>query len=129
MSTGSNTRQEIVKDGLHSDRFRIPLLLALVGVGLCVGYGLHLAGFAGWITLAVAGVTLLAGGALWRYPSRFSTPAVVVTIMGAILCTMALPDQLSNAEFIAAIANLTIIAILITAAALILRQPLSAIKE
>jgi hypothetical protein len=64
------------------------------------------------MTLALAGASLLAGGALWRDPSRFSMPAVVVAIEGAILCTMALPNQLGHSEFIAAVANLAIIATL-----------------
>lgn len=40
-------------------------LLALVGVGLVVGYSLHLTGFTGWMTLAVAGASLLIAGGLW----------------------------------------------------------------
>ena len=123
MSITSDTQQETVVSGIRSARFRVPLLLALVGIGLCVGYSLHLAGFAGWMTLAVAGASLFAGVALWRYPSRFLIPAVVVAIEGAILCTMALPNQLGSGEFIAAVANLAIIAALITAAVVILRQP------
>jgi hypothetical protein len=99
-----------------------PGLLALVGVGLVVGYILHLAGFYGWMTLAVAGASLLAAGALWRNLSRFSIPAIVVAIEGAILCTLALPGQLNNGETLAAVANLAIIAALIAAAALIQRQ-------
>ena len=106
----------------RQEKFRAPGLLALVGVGLVVGYSLHLAGFAGWMTLAVAGASLLAAGALWRNQSGFSIPAIVVAIEGAILCTMALPDQLGKGEGIAAVANLAIIAALIAAAAMILRQ-------
>lgn len=97
-------------------------LLALVGIGLVVGYNLHLAGFASWMTLAVASASLLATGALWRNQSGFSKPAIVVAIEGAILCTMALPNQLDHGEIIAAVANLAIIAVLIGAAAMILRQ-------
>ena len=47
----------------RQEKFRAPGLFALVGVGLVVGYSLHLAGFAGWMTLAVAGASLLAAGA------------------------------------------------------------------
>lgn len=99
-----------------------PGLLALVGVGLVVGYSLQLAGFTGWMTLAVAGASLLVAGSLWRNRSRYSIPAIVVAIEGAILCTLALPGQFDNGETIAALANLAIIATLIAAAALILRQ-------
>jgi hypothetical protein len=98
-------------------------LLTVSGVGLVVGYLLHLAAFGGWMTLAVAGASLVAAVVLRGNQARFAIPAVVVAIEGAILCTMALPDQLGHGEFIAAIANLAIITTFITAAALILRQP------
>lgn len=65
----------------------------------------------------------LAGGALRRNQSLFAIPAVVLAIEGATLCTMALPDQLSTGELMAAVVNLAIIATQITAAAVILRQP------
>jgi hypothetical protein len=97
-------------------------LLALVGVGLVVGYSLHLAGFTGWMTLAVAGASLLIAGGLWRNQSGFSIPAIVVAFEGAILCTLALPDQFDNGEIIAALANMAIIATMIATAAKILRQ-------
>jgi hypothetical protein len=116
-------KQKRVANGFRSVRLGAPALLALAGIGLGVGYSLGLAGFAGWMTLALAGASLLAGGALWRDQSRFWIPAVVVVIEGAILCTMALPDQLGNGAFIAAVANLAIIVTLITVAAVILRQP------
>jgi uncharacterized membrane protein YjjP (DUF1212 family) len=99
------------------------VLLTVSGVALVSGYLLHLAGFGGWLTLAVAGASLLAAGALQRNQARFAIPAVVVAVEGAILCTMALPDQLGQGEFIAAVANLAIISAAITAAVLILRQP------
>ncbi len=98
-------------------------LLTVSGVALIIGYLWHLAGFGGWMTLAVAGASLLAAGALRGNQSRFAIPAVVVAVEGAILCTMALPGQLGTGEIIAAIANLAIITMSIAAAALILRQP------
>ncbi len=106
----------------HQEKIWASGLLVLVGIGLVVGYSLHLVGFASWMTLAVAGASLLAAGALWRNQSGFSIPAIVVAIEGAILCTMALPNQLDNGDIIAAVANLAIIAALIGAAAMILRQ-------
>ena len=109
---------------LHSFNLGTPAsLLTVSGVALVIGYLLHLAGFSGWLTLVVAGASLLAAGGLRRNQARFAIPAVVVAIEGAILCTMALLDQLGNGEFIAAVVNLAIIAISITAAAVILRQP------
>jgi len=98
-------------------------LLMVSGMALIVGYLLHLAGFGGWMTLAVAGASLLAAVTLRGNQARFAIPAVVIAIEGAILCTMALPDQLGHGEFIAAVANLAIITTFITAAALILGQP------
>ncbi len=98
-------------------------LLTVSGVALIIGYLFHLAGFGGWMTLAVAGASLLAAFALHVNQARFAIAAVVIAIEGAILCTMALPDQLGNGEFIAAVANLAIITTSITAAALILRSP------
>jgi hypothetical protein len=106
----------------RQEKFGLPGLFVLVGIGLIVGYSLHLAGFAGWMTLAVAGASLLAAGVLWRNRSGFSIFAIVVAIEGAILCTLALPGQLNNGENIAAVANLAIIAALIAAAAMIQRQ-------
>lgn len=105
----------------HQRKLWAPVLLALSGIGLVVGYSLHLAGFKGWMTLAVAGASLLSAGALWRNQAVFSILAVVVGIEGAILCTMALPNQLENGEIIAAVMNLVVIAALIGAAAVILR--------
>lgn len=102
---------------------KLPAMLVMAAVGLGVGYGLQLSGFTGWMTLAVAGATLLAGLTLWRFRVRVSIPAIVVALEGAILCTMALPDQLGNGEIIAAAANLAIIATFISIAAFILRQP------
>lgn len=104
-------------------KFRAPVLLALVGIGLVMGYSLHLAGFASWMTLAVAGASLLAAGALWRNRSGFSILAIIVAIEGAILCTLALPNQFDHGEIVSAVANLAIIVGLIGAAAMILRQP------
>ena len=98
-------------------------LLTVSGVALVLGYLVHLAGFGGWMTLAVAGASLLAAGALRGNQARFAISAVVVAIEGSILCTMALPGQLGQGEFIAAVANLAIITTSITAAALILRRP------
>lgn len=97
-------------------------LLALVVVGLVVGFILLLAGFSGWMTLVVAGASLLATGGLWRNQSRYSIPVIVVAIEGAILCTLALPGQFDNGETIAALVNVAIIATMIATAAKILRQ-------
>lgn len=123
MSKTNKILPENAENRTHTIWFKISALLGLVGLGLCVGYGLSLSGFAGWITLAVAGATLVAAVALWFEQVYCSVPAVVVALVGAILCTMALPNQLNNSEFVAALANLAIIASLITAAAMILRQP------
>jgi hypothetical protein len=99
------------------------VLLAVSGLTLIIGYLLHLAGFGSWLTLAVAGASLLAALALQANQARFAIPAVVVAIEGAILCTMAVPDQLGHGQLIATLVNLAIIITSITAAALILRQP------
>lgn len=107
----------------HQEKMGAPGLLALSGVGLVAGYNLHMTGFAGWMTLVVAGASFLAAGALWRNQTNFSIPAIVVAIEGAILCTIALLDQINRGEIIAALTNLAIIAALIGAAAVILRQP------
>jgi uncharacterized membrane protein (UPF0136 family) len=110
--------------GMRFFNLSIPaVLLTVSGLALIGGYLLHLGGFGGWLTLAVAGASLLAAGALQRNQARFAIPAVVVAIEGAILCTMALPEQLGQGEFIAAVANLAIISAAITAAVFILRQP------
>jgi uncharacterized membrane protein (UPF0136 family) len=119
-----STSQTRTNQSIDSFKLGTPAgLLTVSGLALVCGYLLHLAGFGGWLTLVVAGASLLAAGALRGYQSRFAIPAVVVAIEGAILCTMALPDQLGHSEFIAAVANLAIISTSITAAALILRRP------
>ena len=96
-----------------------PALLFAGGIGLGVGYLLHLAGFGGWMTLVIAGATLFAAGALWGDLRRFALLAVVVALTGAALCTTALPDQINSGAMGAASANLGIIISQIAAAILI----------
>ena len=57
MSTIRELQQETAANGFRSVRLGAPALLILVGISLGVGYGLHLAGFAGWLTLALAGAS------------------------------------------------------------------------
>jgi len=96
-----------------------PALLVVGGITLGVGYLIHLAGFAGWLTLVIAGASLFAAGGLWGDLRRFSLLAVVVALAGAALCTTALPDQVRANATAATAANLGVILSQLAAAVLI----------
>ena len=96
-------------------------LLFAGGIMLGVGYLLHLTGFGGWMTLAIAGVSLFAAGAVWGNLRRFALLAVVVAFFGAVLCTMALPGQLQIQATPAAALNLAVILSQLGAVLLIMR--------
>ena len=96
-----------------------PALLAAGGITLIIGYLIHLAGFAGWLTLVIAGASLFAAGGLWGNLRRFALLAVVVALVGAALCTTALPDQIRANATAATAANLAVILSQIAAAVLI----------
>ncbi len=104
------------------------ILLFAGGTALGVGYILHLAGFGGWMTLAIAGASLFAAGAVSGDLRRFALLAAGVAITGAILCTMALPGQLRSRATIAAAANLAVILSQLAAVFLIVRIRQSPIR-
>jgi hypothetical protein len=96
-------------------------LLFASGVMLNIGYLLHLSGFGGWMTLALFGASLFAAGAVWGNTRRFALMAVAIALIGAILCTMALPGQLRINATPAAAFNLAVILSQLAVVFLILR--------
>ena len=94
-------------------------LLFASGIALGVGYTMHLAGFVGWVTLVIGGLSLFAAGALWGDLRRFTWLAVGVILIGVVLCTSALPDQLRANAMFATAANLGVILSQLTAISLI----------
>ena len=97
------------------------MLLLFSGLALGIGYAVHLYGFGGWVTLALAGLTLFAAGSLsgnWR---RFAWPALALALTGALVCAFGLPAQLGPGNSVAALLNLAIIVSLLATAVLIFR--------
>lgn len=86
-----------------------PALLFAAGIAMGVGYIAHLAGFSGWVTLVIAGASLFVAGGLWGDGRRFALLAGVVALIGAAMCTTALPAQFDNREVAAAAANVGVI--------------------
>jgi hypothetical protein len=105
------------------------VLLFAGGIVLGVGYTLHLAGFGGWMTLAIGGASLFAAGAVWGNLRRFALLAVGVALFGAILCTTALPGQLRSSATAAAAVNLGVILSQLAAVFLIMRIRQSPIRS
>ena len=108
MNIQVNWKNDSNKNGRISQRISVILLFG-IGVALGIGYLLHLAGFSGWMTLMIAGVTLFVAGALWGDIRRFAWLATAVALFGALMCTTALPAQLQAQQLAAFSVNLGII--------------------
>ncbi len=122
MSITGRTQNKMMINHVRPLHLSASVFLALCGIGLGIGHSLHLASFTDWVTLAVAGSSLFAAGALWSNRYYFSILSLIVAIGGAILCTSALPGQFDNHEYIAAVANLAVIVTQVSAAVLIWYQ-------
>lgn len=97
------------------------MLLVFSGLALGIGYGVHLYGFGGWGTLALAGSSLFAAGCLWGNWRRFVWPTMALAVAGAVMCAAVLPAQLTPGNFVAAAMNLAIIVAQLVTAVLIFR--------
>jgi hypothetical protein len=97
------------------------MLLVFSGLVLGIGYGVHLFGFGGWGTLALAGLSLFAAGCLWGNWRRFAWPAVALAVVTAVMCAIGLPAQLGLGNSVAVSLNLAIIVAQLVTAVLVFR--------
>ena len=75
-----------------------PFLLFLSGIALIAGYNMHMVGFIGWATLAIAGASFFVSGGLLgeAYKRQFIFLALGVAIIGTLMCTPIFFSQISG---------------------------------